>query len=53
MREGEGDRYQAAAVEADYYGSLSCVLLLGNENVCSDFVVVDLLVGGLDEVQAG
>lgn len=45
--------YQAAAVEAEDDGSLSCEWLLGDEDVCSDFMVSDFLVGGLDEVQAG
>jgi hypothetical protein len=45
--------YQAAAVEAEDDGSLFCEWLLGDEDVCSDFMVSDFLVGGLDEVQAG
>lgn len=39
-------------MEPDDDGSFASVGLLGDENVCSDFVVVDFLVGGLDEVQA-
>jgi hypothetical protein len=45
--------YQTAAVEAEDYGSLACELLLWDEDVCSDFMVSDFLVGGLDEVQTG
>lgn len=39
-------------MEPDDDGSFASVGLLGDEDVCSDFVVVDFLVGGLDEVQA-
>lgn len=40
-------------MEADEDGSFPCVGLLGNQNICSDLVVVDFFVGGLDKVQAG
>jgi hypothetical protein len=45
--------YQAAPVEAEDDGSLSSEWLLWDEDVCSDFMVSDFFVGGLDEVQAG